>query len=256
MSEESKTKLILNKVVIVGKLKNPEDKTPIEITAAMKADPELLAKAIKEKFKFERETELVKAATEQGLQNGKFFHAQFSAFVNDSVIIKGREITKSTPTTVPGFDVIFQRQRRGIYDEIKTELIANRFEPLAGDPNCGSVVLTHYGVTGFWDNFPLGFKYHPHWYDPKQNGKLVPLMAVRKKPDGTYIREQAVSKTASHFVYEDEYDNIEVLRETIRENCAKYKLQEPTVNDSSKTIEDVKTVEKTVTEQQPEPEDV
>jgi len=251
MTEE--TKLILNKVVVVGKLRNPEDKTPIEAGLTGKD----LAMAIKNKFKFERDTEIAKEALDLGLKNGKFFHVQYSAFVNDTQLIKGVEVKKSSKTTVPGFDVIFQSQRKVIFEEIKAEIIANRFEPLAGDPNSGSIVLTHYGVVGYWDIFPLGFKYHPHWYDPKQGGKLVNVMSVVKQPDGTFKRDVAISEKASHFVYEDEYDNLEMLREAKRQDCAKYKLPDPKANDSSKTDADIKTVEKTITETPaPEPEDV
>ena len=67
MAEESK--LILNKVVIVGKLRNPEDKTPIEASVTGKD----LAIAIKAKFKFERDTEIAKEGLDLGLKNGKFF---------------------------------------------------------------------------------------------------------------------------------------------------------------------------------------
>ena len=79
------------------------------------------------------------------------------------------------------------------------------------------------------------------------------LKATRKTDDGKYIKEPAVSKMGRHFVYEDEIDILEALRDTIREDAAKYKIAEPELTagaaqsgrNDEKVVEPVKPAETT-----------
>lgn len=223
MDNETKTiQLIPHEVVIVGKLRDGKD-API--------DPNLTGKDLRDailgKFKFTRTSELNAEAIKEGLKAGNFYHIQVADPGGDVVVLKnGKKVRKNSETTKVGFDVVFERQRTRLYNELKGEILAGKFEPTAGDPNSGQITLTEFVIVGKWDEFPLGFKYNPHTFNP-QTGKKEMLKATRKTDDGKYIKEPAVSKMGRHFVYEDEIDILEALRDTIREDAAKYKIAEP-----------------------------
>lgn len=234
---EEKTKLIVNEVVVVGKLKNPEDKTPIQLPAD--ASPADVARAIREKFKFVRISEPVAAAKSAGVKEGEFLHVRYTDLGGDTYTKNGKTIRLNKKTTDPGFDVIFKSTRLEVFNEIKREIIENNFKPVAGDPNSGEIVLTEFGVTGFWDKFPLHFKYYVHFYDPKQGGKLVPFLSPVKQDDGTYKKEPAISNMGQHFVYEDEYDNLEHLRAQIRDRFQKWEVPPVTTNTDNRGVKDV-----------------
>jgi len=239
MAEETalKPKLIVNEVVVVGRLKNPDDKTPIQLAAD--ATPADVAKAIRDKFKFVRISEPVKGALDAGVKEGEFIHIRLSDLGGEIYTKGSRTLRLNKETTDPGYNVVFKSTRMDLFNELKGEIIANKFKPVANDPNSGEIILTEFGVTGLWDKFPLGFKYNVQWYDPKQGGKLVPFLSPVKQPDGTYKRVQAVSNIGQHFVYQDDYINLEFLREGIREKLAQWKIQPVLTNTDDRGIKDV-----------------
>jgi hypothetical protein len=222
MSEESKTKLMLHEITIVGKLKNPDDKTPITLEAG--ASHEDMVKAIRTKFKFVRVSEPSKTATDAGVKEGEYIHIRMADPGGDVQIKNGKTFKLTRKTTEPGYDVLFKSVRAVTFNEIKQEIINGNFEPVAGDLNSGEIILTQLGLIGYWDKFPLGFDYFVHFYDPKQGGKLAEFMSPVKQDDGTYKKTKSISNTGQHFVYEDEYDNLEFLREQIRKKVEKWKV--------------------------------
>jgi len=254
-NEKKAIQLIPHEVVIVGKLRDGKD-API--------DPNLTGKELRDailgKFKFTRTSELNAEAIKEGLKAGNFYHIQVADPGGDVVVLKnGKKVRKNSETTKVGFDVVFERQRTRLYNELKGEILAGKFEPTAGDPNSGQITLTEFVIVGKWDEFPLGFKYNPHTFNP-QTGKKEMLKATRKTDDGKYVKEPAVSKMGRHFVYEDEVDILEALRDTIREDAAKYKIAEPELTagaaqsgrNDEKVVEPVKPAETTTSETTPE----
>jgi hypothetical protein len=233
-------RIIPNDVVIVGVLKDGQD---INATIALQKDgvdrpiEEIIAD-MRKRFKFIRDTNPSDAAKAVGFQSGKYFHIQMGDPGGEKIKLpNGQIVRRSRKTTKPGFDVIFAQSRSTTFEEIKEEILAARFLPVGGDPNSGKIRLTEYALMGFWDEFSAGFWYTPHFYDPKQGGKLVPLMAHPKKEDGTFskIGEPARKNSGTQFVYEDEVYNVEALRDAKRSQFIKWKID---VTDNTKPAGD------------------
>lgn len=229
---ELKDHLSINAVVVVGKLKNKDDKTVIPEDLA----GEDLIKAIRAKFKFVQDTTNNETLTKLGLGNGKFIHVQFNDPGGEMITLpNGKTVKRSKRVKGTGFDVLFQSKRPADFEDIKGELLTGKFEPVGKDPNSGKIILTDYGLIGYWDEFATGFDYNPHYYDNADGGKLKPLMAHPKKDDGTYDTVKAVSNMARHFIYEDEIDNLEVLREQVRARVIRFKIEKPVDNTKPNT---------------------
>ena len=220
MSRETRT--IPNEVVLVGKLRK-DMVANIALKDANGADRPMqdIISDVQKTFQFTRTTfegGLTTAAKDAGFQQGQFYHIQTGDPGGEKVTLpNGKTVNRSRKTTRPGFDVIFQASRATTFEEIKQELLSGNIELVGGDPNCGKVRLSKYALFGFWDEFGVGFWYTPHFYDPKNAGKLSPLMSHPKQPDGSYSKTgvRAQTNTARHFVYEDEEDNLATLREQI-----------------------------------------
>lgn len=224
---ELKEKFIPNEVIVVGKKRDENDKEPVDVNLVGKE----LAKAILAKYKFIRETAPSKEATQAGILTGKFMHIRVSDSGGAKVMLSnGKTVRASSKTTEFGFDNVFESQRAVTFNEIKQEIIELRFEPLAGDPNCGQIKLTEFALIGYWDEFPMGFDFYPHFFDVKNGNKLVPLMAARKQDDGSFKKEQAIANMGRHLVYENEIDNLETLRDNIRKKNERFKVPVKTVN--------------------------
>jgi hypothetical protein len=239
MSKENEAdlaRIIPNEVILVGVLKDGQDaaaKIALQIDGVDRPIADVLAD-VRKRFKFIRDTNLSEAAKAVGFQTGKFFHIQMGDPGGETITLpNGQKVRRSRKTTKPGFDVIFAQSRATTFEEIKEEILAGRFTMVGGDPNSGKVRLTEYALMGFWDEFSAGFWFTPHQYDPKQGGKLMPLMSHPKLPDGTYskVGEPAKSNSGRHFIYEDEIYNLEALRDAKRSQFEKWKI---TVSDNTK----------------------
>jgi len=226
MDKTQNFELIANDVIVVGELRDPKDQ--IQIDTNLQGDE--LITAILKKYKFIRESKMNEAAKTAGLPGGKFFHIRMVyAGVETIVLPNGEKRRRSSRTTKVGFNILFERTRAKTFNEIKGEIISKNFKPLAGDPNSGQIVLTEYVLIGKWDVFPLGFKFHPHQIDPK-DGILKPLMATRRLDNGTYKKEEAVDNMGRQFIFEDEVDILETLRDNIRSRVEKWKITAPDNN--------------------------
>jgi len=220
---KNKPEIIPNEVIVVGKLKNEDDTT--KIPKELKGDE--LKTALRDKFKFTRNTVITDAGKEVNQVSGQFFHIQIGDPGGENILLKnGTTVKRSRRTTNPGYDVVFKRNRQTIFDDISTEIKLGNFDIVGGDQNSGKIRLTQYALLGFWDVFPTGFWYFRKWYDPKQGGKLVPFLTYPKKDDGSYPKEgiPAQSNMSQHFVYEDEMINLEGLRNKVRDLVRKYKV--------------------------------
>jgi len=215
-------RIIPNEVILVGKLR--EGKTADISLTADRSIAEVLTQVL-ETFKFTRDTNPSEAAKMAGFLQGKFFHIQMGDPGGEMITLpNGNKVRRSRKTTKPGFDVIFQASRATTFEEIKLELldksrdITRRIELVGGDPNNGKIRLKEFALMGFWDEFSTGFFYTPHFYDPKQSGKLVPLMSHPKQPDGSFskVGVPAVTNTGRQFVYEDEVHNLDGLRDKFK----------------------------------------
>jgi hypothetical protein len=226
MSKETDlARIIPNEVILVGKLREGK-LADIALTKDGVNRPlaEVLAEVL-ERFKFTQDTNPSEAAKAAGFNVGKFYHIQMGDPGGEYITLpNGNKVRRSRKTTKPGFDVIFQSNRSTTFEEIKLELldksrdVEKRLDLVGGDANCGKIRLKEYALMGFWDEFPTGFFFTPHYYDPKNGGKLSPLMAHPKKPDGTFDLKgvPATTNTGRHFVYEDEVHNLEGLRDKFK----------------------------------------
>jgi hypothetical protein len=223
-------RIIPNEVILVGVLKEGQDanaKIALQTNGVDRPIEEILAD-VRARFKFIRDTNISDAGKAVGMQSGKFFHMQTSAFGGETTKLpNGATMRKSRATTKPGYDVIFASSRAITFEEIKEEILAKRFGLVGGDPNSGKIRLSEYALMGFWDEFPMGFWYTPHFYDPKQGGKLVALMSHPKQADGKYstVGVPATSNTDRQFVYEDEVYNLEAKRDAKRSQNIKWKIE-------------------------------
>jgi hypothetical protein len=220
-----------NEVVLVGKLRKEGDTTVILLVDPQGA-PKPMNVVIDEvmaKFKFIKETNPSAAALAVDIFSGKFFQIQMSGFGGEMVTLpNGKKVRKSNRSSDPGYENIFESNRRITFNEIKEELLAKRVELVGGDPNNGFIRLTQYALMGFWDEFPLGFLHHV-WRRNKQ-GVLEPFMSNKKLDDGTFKKEQAITNSGRHFIYEDELFNIEALRDKVRDQVRRWKIELPTDN--------------------------
>ena len=229
---ELKDKLIPNEVVIVGKLRDASKPADIALEVEGKTRPmSEIIEDVYAAFQFTRNTfngVLPETAKQAGFQIGKFFQARMSDPGGEKLVLaNGKTVDRSRKTTRPGFDNIFQASRADTFEDIATHLAAKKVEIVGGDPNNGKIRLTQYAQMGYWDDFAVGFWYTPHFYDPKQNGALVPLMATKKLDNGAYskVKEPAITNRARHFVYEDEIDNLDAIRAGIISRLAKWEVK-------------------------------
>lgn len=220
MSEESKTRTIVNEVILVGKLRNPADKT---IIGNDLADEEKITAVLK-KFQFTLTTDPSEAAKNAGVNAGKYFQIRTVDPGGEYIVLpNGKRVKRSRKTGRYGWSNIFESGRKVTYDEIKEELLAKRVDIVAGDPNNGTIRLPEYGLIGFWDEFPAGFFYKVMTIN-KATGKREVMMSNIKNDDGTFSKKEAVSNIIRHFVYEDEEQNIEAIRDNLRKQVEKYKV--------------------------------
>lgn len=221
--------IIPNEVIIVGEVRKGKESVVIDINLPQEEQLKLMM----DKFKFTRDTNPSDEAKKAGFQSGKFFHIRMSG-LGDMVISlpDGRTVKRSSATGKPGFDTLFQSGREITFLEIREELLEKNengvptaIEIVGGDPNAGLIKLKNYALMGIWDEFPAGFKFTPHNY---KDGKLVPLMSYPR--ENNYKPTPAVAQTCYHFVYEDQFENLEGRREIIRDRVKKWKIAEPTDN--------------------------
>jgi hypothetical protein len=239
MSKEVNERIIPHEVIIVGKLRDDKDVTPIDLT--LPVDEQILA-ALK-KFKFVRDTAPNAAAQAVGFLSGKFFQIQMGDPGGETVTLpNGQKVRRSRKTSAPGYATIFASNRATTFEEIKEEALyrdptskfANKLQLVGGDPNNGKLKLKEYALFGFWDKFPLGFFYEIHTRDEK--GAIKKMMSNVKQDDGSFKPVPATTNTGEHFVFEDEVDNLEGIRDKMRAQVERWKI---TVSDT--TAEDKST---------------
>lgn len=231
MSKEHRELIIPNEVIVIGKLRDPQDVTVIDPNLS---NAEKL-KAMMKKFKFIRDTAPNAAAVAAGFLTGKFFQIQMGDPGGEIITLpNGKKVRKSRITTDPGDENIFASNRANTFEEIKEEMLSksgtgddaypNKIEIVGGDPNGGKLRLTEYALMGFVDIFPLGFRHNVWTRDA--SGKLIPFMSNRKQDNGTFKKEQAIRNTGRHFVHEDEVDNLEGIRDNMRKQVERWKIVE------------------------------
>jgi hypothetical protein len=223
-------RVIPNEVILIGKLKDENDKSVIELSKDGVPVPtgEVL-KAVLAKYKFTRDTAPDAAAKAAGFLSGKFYQIQMGDPGGEMIILpNGNKVRRSRKTTDPGNANIFASNRATTFEEIKEELIhkdstgmPDRIELVGGDPNCGKIRLKEYALMGFWDEFALGFTHFIYQRD--KSGKLVPFLSKRRLDNGTFKEEHAFTNTGRHFVFEDEIFNLEGLRDNMRNQVIRWK---------------------------------
>ena len=248
MSKEITDRIIPNEVILVGKLRDDNDTSVIDTNLP----PAEQLKACLKKFKFTRNTAPNAAAQAAGFLTGKFYQIQMGDPGGEKIKLpNGNTVRRSRKTTRPGYANIFQSNQPTTFEEIKEELLhtdtgksdgnPDRVELVAGDPNAGKIRLTEYALMGFWDRFPIGFYHHVWTRDEK--GALIPFMSNVKQPDGSFKKEHARRNTGEHFVFEDDAENLEGLRDTIRDQVKKWRIEtsdNTTENKGEVTTESVK----------------
>lgn len=232
MSKEIVERIIPNEVILIGKLRNEADTAVIAVTNADGTPVPIadLLKAVLAKYKFTRDTAPSANAIEAGFLSGKFYQIQMGDPGGEKLLLpNGTTVRRSRKTTDPGFATIFASNRATTFEEIKEELMhkdsngnPDRIELVGGDPNNGKLRLKEYALMGFWDMFPLGFHYRIH--QRNKAGVLEPFFSNRKQDDGTFKKEQAISNSGRHFVFEDEVHNLEGLRDAMRAQVEKWKI--------------------------------
>mgnify|MGYP001574176264 CR=1 FL=1 len=226
--------LIVNEVIVVGKIR-PGQEAIVLPKDADKTSKEF-KEAIRAKFQFVRNTNLNPEAITAGFQNGEFIHTLVADPGGEKITLaSGQTVKRSRKTDDYGWKVIFKSASGITFDEIKDEIVANRFE-IVGTGDEGKIRLNEYGLMGLWDKFDMGFVYTPHYRDPK-DGHVKPLLSHPRDKNGVYNKEGVLSNksTGEHFVLESELDNIEALRETMRRNNLEYKVTVKTNDDPSRT---------------------
>ena len=225
--------LIVNEVLVVGKIRPGQEQTilPKDLDKASKEFKE----AIRAKFIFVRNTSLNPEAITAGFQNGEFIHILVADPGGEKITLaNGQTVKRSRKTDDYGWKVIFKSASGITFDEIKDEIVANRFE-VVGTGDEGKIRLNEYGLMGLWDKFDMGFVYTPHFRDPK-DGHVKPLLSHPRDKNGVYNKEGVLSNKSNgeHFVLESELDNIEGLRNTMRRNNEQYKVTVTTNDDANR----------------------
>ena len=231
--------IIVNEVIVVGKIRQGQETIVLPIKSADGKDIDRTSKEFKEairaKFQFVRNTTLNPEALSAGFQNGEFIHILVADPGGEKITLpSGQVIKRSRKTDDYGWKVIFKSASGITFDEIKDEIVANRFE-VVGTGDEGKIRLNEYGLMGLWDEFDMGFIYTPHFRDPK-DGHVKPLLSHPRDNKGVYSKEGVPSKTSTgrHFILESEFDNIEGLRETMRRNNTQYKVTVATNTDPNR----------------------
>lgn len=215
--------LLPYEVVLVGKAR--ENIEPI-VKEEGDTDETIRAKILKN-YSFTRTSELRDAAKTAGLSVTKFYHLQLSSPEGRTIMIRGEKKSASKESSRVATKVLFERERQAIFEDIHKNVATGKFKPTAGNLNNGKITLTDFILVGKWDIFSLGFKINPRIIDPKTGKKSI-LQAKRLQDDGSYKPENAVDSYGRHFIFEDDIDIIESLRETYRENVKRFKVPEPT----------------------------
>lgn len=243
----SKDRVIVNEVILVGKVRKGKEDVAVPVQpVGVDATPEAIKKFIAEimdKYQFTRSA--------PGLQGriSYFYHTLVAMYGNDTQTFGNKTLRLNKATTKYGWFVVFQSQHPILFDELKAELVGEKFEFVGYDDLyvAGKLVakngrckirLTEFGIQGFWDEFAAGFAYNPHNVDP-ETGKATPMMAQRKdRVSGKLLSASpAVSRTLRHFVLAEDVDRIESLRDSLRDINKPYKITEPEVTDEPSRTE-------------------
>ena len=235
-------KLSVHEVIVVGKLKpNYQNEKSIKAMFPVLRDentnellPEVKVEIMK-KFSFLRKSALAENAAAMGLKPDDFFHIKVIGVENEVMKSGTGQRKISNALNSPGYSVCYRNSYLTTFNEIKEELLTKRFELVGEDPDSGEIKLHQYGLVGCWDIFPMGFKFHIHTRD--SNGVLQPLMSTIRQPNGTYVKQKAIGNTGQHFVYQVEYNNIEGLRQKIREANEKHIIKVVTNDDMNRNDE-------------------
>jgi hypothetical protein len=220
MSKEKETRCIVNDVILVGKLRNVNDKSVIDSTLSHEEQKELALK----KYQFTLVTDPSEAAKNEGFNAGRYFQIRTADPAGETMTLaNGRKVRLSSKTGKYGWANVFESNRKVHFDEIREELLAKRVQLVGGDPNNGTVRLNEYGLMGFWDEFPAGFFYEIMTIN-KTTGKKEKMMSAIRQDDGTFKKQTATSNIIRHFVFQDEEDNLEAIRENLRKQVEKYKV--------------------------------
>jgi hypothetical protein len=230
-------RIIPNEIILIGKLRDEKDTTPITIVVdGVPVPRNELLKAVLKKFKFTLDTAPGEAAKLAGFLTGKYYQTQMADPGGEMITLpNGQKVRRSRKTTDPGYANIFASNQSILFEEIKEELVhldstgfPDRIDLVGGDPNNGKIKLKEFALMGFWDEFPLGFTYYIHYRD--KSGKLVQFESSKKQDDGSFKKEKAFTNTGRHFVFEDQVHNLEGLRETMRNQVIRWKKVESTDN--------------------------
>jgi len=229
-----KIKLFPHEITIVGVVRKDQEATVIAtIKDGQPVSPKDLATAMMAKFQFIRRTSLSDAAKAADLKDNDFFHIRLSDTGGEMITLpNGKTMRRNKRTVNPGYDVVFRSQKADLFNELKEEIIAKRFKPVADDPTTGEIVLTEFVANGKYDEFPLGFYINPRVIDPK-TGARVKLQQTRRLDDGTYKKEDAVSNMGRHFIYDADVDKLEELRDAYRKRVEEYKIPNPVATDQA-----------------------
>jgi hypothetical protein len=226
--------IIVNEVIVVGKVRTGQEQTqlpavPANVDAVAFRSSKEFKEALRAKFSFVRTTVLNADAKALNFQEGPFLNLQVAGFGgNIAQLGNGKKINTGSKSDKLGWFVLFQSAHGTKFDEIKDEILANRFE-VVGTGDEGRIRLTEYGLEGIWDEFALGFAYTPHARNP-QTGVLEPMMSHPRLDNGKYGTVSAVSRTGRHFVLASQMDNLEGLRDELRENYRKWEIKVPASN--------------------------
>lgn len=226
--------IIVNEVIVVGKVRTGQEQ--VVLPKDLDKNSIEFKTAIRNKFGFVRSTSLNADAITAGFQNGEFIHILVADPGGEKITLaNGQVMKRSRKTDDYGWKVIFKSASGITFDEIKDEIVANRFE-VVGTGDEGKIRLTEYALMGLWDEFDMGFVYTPHLRDPK-DGHVKPLLSHPRDANGVYSKVGVPSKTSTgrHFILESEFDNLEGLRNTMRRNNEQYKVAVTTNDDVNRT---------------------
>lgn len=224
--ENEKTRCIVNDVILVGKLRNANDKAVIDNNLPIE---EKIATVLG-KYKFTLATDPSEAAKNAGFNSGRYFQIRTADPAGETAVLaNGRKVRLSSKTGKYGWANVFESNRKVHFDEIRDELLSKRVMLVGGDANNGTIRLSEYGLMGFWDEFPAGFHYEITTIN-KATGRREKMMSSVRNDDGTFTKKVATSNIIRHFVFQDEEDNLEAIRENLRSQVEKYKV---TVQDNT-----------------------
>jgi len=209
---------------------------PVLKTGATPEELSAFREALLDKYQFTRDTRLNQQAANLGLRQGAFFQLLLSGFGgNKETLPSGKIIITNRDTTKYGWKTLFKSQHPILFDEVKEQMLNNKWEfvetlPLrvgGKDPNARCKLrLTEFGVWGMWDEFSVGFPYYPHGRNA-ETGVIEPLMSVVRGKDGNYSQQQAVQWVGRQFVFKEEIDNIQAMREEIIRDAEQYAVPKP-----------------------------